>query len=120
MRPTWHFLAPTDIRWMLDLTGPRVQRRMAPYDRRLELDRSTLVSGTAAFERALRDRHYLTRAELAVRLEQAGMVARGQRLAHLALHAELEGVICSGPRRGKQFTYALLAEAACEAATAGA
>ena len=27
------------------------------------------------------------------------------RLAHLAMHAELEGVICSGPRRGKQFTY---------------
>jgi len=26
------------------------------------------------------------------------------------MHAELEGVICSGPCRGKQFTYALLAE----------
>ena len=26
------------------------------------------------------------------------------------MHAELEGVICSGPRRGKQFTYALLDE----------
>ena len=29
--------------------------------------------------------------------------------AHLAAYAELEGVICSGPRRAKQFTYALLA-----------
>ena len=28
------------------------------------------------------------------------------------MHAELEGVICSGPRRGKQFTYALLSERA--------
>jgi hypothetical protein len=26
------------------------------------------------------------------------------------IHAELEGVICSGPRRGKAFTYALLEE----------
>jgi len=34
------------------------------------------------------------------------------RLAHLALYAELEAVICSGPRRGKQFTYALLGERA--------
>jgi hypothetical protein len=26
------------------------------------------------------------------------------------MHAELEGVLCSGPRRGRQFTYALLDE----------
>jgi hypothetical protein len=26
------------------------------------------------------------------------------------MHAELDGLICSGPRRGKQFTYALLDE----------
>ena len=26
------------------------------------------------------------------------------------MHAELDGIICSGPRRGKQFTYALLDE----------
>jgi hypothetical protein len=31
-------------------------------------------------------------------------------LAYLVMHAELEGVICSGPRRGKQFTYMLLDE----------
>ena len=37
------------------------------------------------------------------------------RLAHLAMHAELEGVICSGPRRGKQFTYGLIAERAPDA-----
>ena len=28
------------------------------------------------------------------------------------MHAELEGIVCSGPRRGKQFTYALLGERA--------
>ena len=36
----------------------------------------------------------------------------GVRLAHLVMHAELEAAICSGPRRGKQFTYALLEERA--------
>ena len=30
----------------------------------------------------------------------------------VAMYAELERVICSGPRRGKQFTYALLSERA--------
>jgi hypothetical protein len=31
-------------------------------------------------------------------------------LAHILLSAELDGVVCSGPRKGKQFTYALLEE----------
>jgi hypothetical protein len=41
-------------------------------------------------------------------LEQVGIKAKGQRLAHLLVHAELDALICSGPRQGKQFTYALL------------
>jgi hypothetical protein len=35
------------------------------------------------------------------------------------MHAELEGIICSGPRRGKHFTYALLAERAPQAKRLG-
>src|SRR6187455_1154428 len=50
LRPTWHFVLPADIRWMLELTAPRVQRAMAPYNTRLELDRRTLVRGTAVLE----------------------------------------------------------------------
>src|SRR5436853_7916787 len=38
MRPTWHFVAPADIRWMLALTAPRVNAANAYYYRRLELD----------------------------------------------------------------------------------
>lgn len=112
MRPTWHFVTPSDIRWMLELTAPRVHRIMASYNRQLELDPATLTRGTAVIERALRDGQYLTRAELSVHLERAGLVTKAPRLARLVMHAELEGVICSGPRRGKQFTYGLLAERA--------
>src|SRR5215831_19468329 len=31
MRPTWHFVAPADIRWMLALTAPRVHALSAYY-----------------------------------------------------------------------------------------
>src|SRR5437867_11224582 len=31
LRPTWHFVAPEDIRWMLALTAPRVSTAMAYY-----------------------------------------------------------------------------------------
>jgi hypothetical protein len=116
MRPTWHFVTPADIRWMLELTGPRVQRVMSPYNRHLELDAATMTRGTKIIERALRDRQYLTRLELGERLQRQGLAMAGMRLAHLAMHAEQEGVICSGPRRGKKFTYALLAERAPGAA----
>lgn len=117
MRPTWHFVTPADIRWMQELTGPRVQRIAASYNRRLELDTRTLTRGTGVIERALRDRQYLTRTELAERLRRAGLAMSGQRLAHLMLHAELEAVVCSGPRREKKFTYALIAERAPKAAS---
>jgi hypothetical protein len=112
MRPTWHFVTPHDIRWMLELTAPSVHRRMAVYDRQLGLDAATKKRGTAVIERALGDGQYLTRVELGERLKSAGLAFTSTRLAHLAMYAELEGVICSGPRRGKKFTYALVGERA--------
>jgi hypothetical protein len=112
LRPTWHFVTPADIRWMLELTGSRVQKRMAIYWRQMALDRSTMTRGTAVIERALGDGVCLTRAELAESLRRARLPLVTHRLAHLALYAETEAVICSGPRRGKQSTYALIANRA--------
>ena len=37
MRPTWHFVSPADIRWLLALTAPRVHAANAHYTRKLEL-----------------------------------------------------------------------------------
>ena len=110
MRPTWHFVAAGDIHWIQELTAPRVQRIAAVYNRHLELDARTLSRGTAIVARALRDRNYLTRLELRSELQRRGLSISGQRLAHLMMHAELERVVCSGPRRDKQQTYALLSE----------
>jgi hypothetical protein len=112
MRPTWHFVTPADIGWMLELTGPRVLRVMSTYLRNLELDPRLLTRGTSVIERALRDGQHQTRAELGERLRRARVNIEGIRLAMLTMHAELHGVICSGPRRGRQFTYALIAERA--------
>jgi hypothetical protein len=110
MRPTWHFVAPGDIRWLQALTGPRVQQLNAYYARKNELDRRTVARSHAVVERALGGGRHLTRTEIAAALAKAGIAAAGQRLAYLMMSAELDQVICSGPRRGKQFTYALLDE----------
>jgi hypothetical protein len=110
MRPTWHFVAPPDLRSLLALTAPRVHATNAHMYRRLELDQGLLSRCRAVFTKALRDKNYLTRSELAKQLAENRIRASGQRLAYLIMHAELEALICSGPRRGKQFTYALLDE----------
>lgn len=111
MRPTWHFVLPEDLRWMLALTAPRLNRKMATYDRRLELDEDVYARSNAVIRAALEGGKSLTRQELAGKLRGAGIEPGGvQRLAHLMMRAEQDAVICSGPKRGKQFTYALLDE----------
>jgi hypothetical protein len=110
LRSTWHFVHPADVRFMLQLSRERVKRVMAPYDRKLDIDAPLLRKSHRTLEKSLAGGRFLTREELAERLAAAGIQAAGQRLAHLAMHAELDGLIVSGPRRGKQFTYALLEE----------
>ena len=98
---------------MLALTGPRIRRAMSPYDRRLEIDAPLLKKARRIFERTLAATPHQTRAELAEALAAKGIEASGHRLAHFVMHAELDALICSGPRRGKQFTYALVDQREC-------
>lgn len=110
MRPTWHFVTPTDIRWLLRLTAPRVHAANGFMYRSQELDKATLTKGNVTLEKALRGGKQLTRSELGSVFEKAGLAGRGVRMGYFLMYAELEGLICSGARRGKQFTYALLEE----------
>jgi len=110
MRPTWHFVVPEDIRWMVELTAPRVKAILAHYNRKLGLDAALFAKSNAAIVRALEGHTHLTRRELRAVLADEGITTDVQRLAHIISWAELDGLICSGPRRGKQFTYALLDE----------
>ncbi|HWM84493.1 MAG TPA: winged helix DNA-binding domain-containing protein [Kofleriaceae bacterium] len=110
LRPTWHFVTPADLRWLLALTAPRVHAASAYAYRTLELDEATSALGVATIARALEGGNHLTRDELATLLAAAGIVASGPRLGYVMMRAELDAVICSGPRRGKQHTYALFDE----------
>jgi len=113
MRPTWHFVAPEDIRWLLQLTAPRVNLRAGPNYRKFELDTAVFKRSNKIFAKALEGGKHLTRPALRSMLDADGIdVTDPVRLAHILLRAELDGVICSGPRIGKQFTYALLEERA--------
>lgn len=108
MRWTWQFVLPEDARWMLALVRPRLLARAARRDRELELDAATFRKSNTVLDRALRDGQHRTRPELAALLGRAGISPADQRLSHLLARAEIDGIVCSGPRRGKQFTYAHL------------
>lgn len=111
MRPTWHFVAHDDIRWLLALTAPRVNLRCGPNYRKLELDDAEFKRSRKVLEKVLRNGKHATRSELRKRLNESGVAADDTiRLAHILIRAELDGVVCSGPRIGKQFTYALFEE----------
>jgi hypothetical protein len=84
--------------------------------RRLEVDKETVRRSNRALEKALRRGKPLTRDELRQVLQRAGVATQGElRMGYLMMHAELDGLVCSGPRRGKQFTYMLLGERAPQA-----
>ncbi len=110
MRPTWHFVTPADIRWMLALTAPRVRALLAYNDRQLEIDSVIVKKSDDVLAKTLQGGKQLTRPELGAALQKSKINTDGLRLTHLVMHAELDGVICSGARQGKQFTYALLEE----------
>lgn len=111
LRPTWHFVAPADIRWLLALTAPRVHLLNGLYYRRVGLDDDLYACAAAVLAQALAGGVYLTRDELRQALNASHIGADIElRMIYILMRAELEGLICSGPRSGKQFTYALLDE----------
>jgi hypothetical protein len=112
LRPTWHFVLPADIHWMLEVSGPRVNALNAYYYRKLGLDERALATSNRLLGKALEGGAHLTRKDVAAVLDRADMPAEGLRLGYILMRAELDGVICSGAPTGRQQTYALLDERA--------
>ena len=110
MRPTWHFVAPERLRDLVALTGPRVAASLAGRWRELGLPAQLLGRASEVLVSAIEERGPLTRADAGESLVAAGIDVAGQRLPHLLSHAELAGVLTSGPTRGKQHTWALVAD----------
>ncbi|QNF32095.1 winged helix DNA-binding domain-containing protein [Adhaeribacter swui] len=110
LRPTWHLVAASDIRWMLELTAPHLKRIAAGYNRKLELDTPLFLKIFDLLTQALANQQELSRPELMLILQQAGIRTDELRSSHIMFQAEIEGLVCNGARRNKQFTYALLDE----------
>jgi hypothetical protein len=111
MRGTLHFVAADDARWLLDLLAPRIiQRHAARLRREFELDSPALTRCRKIVAKALEGQGPLTRIRLYDALSEKGISPAGQRGVHILGRLAQEGLICVGPRAGRQPTFVLLDE----------
>jgi hypothetical protein len=107
LRGTLHFVAAPDVHWMLKLLGPRIIASSAGRHRQLKLDEATFIRAEELFVEALQNGQ-LTRDEMFEVLKKGGISPEGQRGYHILWRAALKGLICFGPQKGKEQTFALL------------
>lgn len=108
MRPTWHILPAKDIYWMLELSAKKIRAAMRSNDRLLEITEPVFSKSNAIIEKCLQEGEHLTRDEIGLRLNKARILTNENRLSHLLIRAELEGIACSGKSQKDKRTYALL------------
>lgn len=107
LRPTWHLVSAHDIYWLLDLTAPKIKASLKTRHKELGLSAAIFAQSKAILENALSGGNQLSRAAIQTAFANANIATDNNRLSHLLMRAELDGILCSGS--GKQ-TYALLAE----------
>jgi hypothetical protein len=108
LRPTWHLVAARDVHWMLQLTAANVKALCKGRHKALEIDDVLLKKSKMILEQAFRDSPRLTRLELHARFKQASIATNDNRLTHLLMDAELDGLLCNTGRIGKQLAYSYL------------
>ncbi|HTH55065.1 MAG TPA: winged helix DNA-binding domain-containing protein [Cyclobacteriaceae bacterium] len=110
LRPTWHFVLAEDVRWMLALTAPHIKAAMKSYQAKLNLNEKTFSQTNDIIAKLLEGDNHLTRTEIVAELKKKKIKVDNLQATHIMFDAELNRIVCNGPRRGKQFTYALMDE----------
>lgn len=110
LRPTWHFVSAEDIYWMLDVSGPQVQKMTLSAAKKYGYDLKKLEQTNSKIEKLLAGNNHLTRDDIMKELDIKKSSKEDFLAAAIMMHAELEGLVCNGKMKGKQITYALLEE----------
>jgi hypothetical protein len=109
LRGTLHLVAAADVHWLLELLGPRIISAAKSQHERYGLDKTACTHIRKVLLKALAAAQ-LTRDEIYSVLERAKISVGGQRGYHILWRMGVDGIICFGPRRGKQPTFTLLDE----------
>jgi hypothetical protein len=95
---------------MLELSAPQIKSLSRSRDKELGLTETVFTRSNLIIEKALRDGQHFTREEMVKLLAASGFVNDNNRVSHLLMRAEIEGIIASGSIKNGKQTYALLHE----------
>ena len=110
LRPTWHFVSPVNIRWMLLLSSDKIKSSTKSRDRDLGITEELYSQTNRIIRKALEGNQSLTKDALAVEIGKAKIKTDTAYMTHFMMRAEAEGIVCSGVLEGNSHTYALLEE----------
>lgn len=109
-RGTLHLIAAEDEPFLHALTTPQLR---STSDRRLMQEGVSPPAanrGTKAIAKALGEQGPMTRAQLRVVLDKAGVPTAGQALVHVLFRATLDGLIVRGPVVGGDHAFVLVSD----------
>lgn len=112
MRPTWHWVAAKDLRWMLKLSSQRLRKALDSWTKGLGLNipETLYTRSNDHIGKMLSGGYHLTKEEIETGLSEAGMDTSPDMMRRYLLRAEVEGIICSGRDKEGKPTYALIDE----------
>jgi hypothetical protein len=110
LRGTLHFVAAADARWMIEHFAPKVAASAANRLAALGIDGAVLSRARRAVVASLEGGRRLSRPAVYRVLERARISAAGERGLMVLWRLAHEGLVCLGPREGKQHTVVLLDE----------
>jgi len=108
MRGTIFMVPAEDVLWMLKLTAPRLQTHDKRRQAELGLDEEMLKRCRSVIERALQDGIPVARPDLMAVLEEDGISTNNGVGNYILGYLSRNGMLCFGPREGKQQTFVLL------------
>lgn len=109
LRPTWHFITPEDIHWMLELTAPRMKPAFDSFARQRGFEMHIAHKAQDMVAAILEEHGHLTRQEMIGHLAERGIhLSEDHNANYIMSRAEVDGLVCSGKVKGTKHTYALL------------
>lgn len=110
MRGTLHLVPAVDLKWMQQLTTPRLIEGRRTRLAELGITNDVIERARAVAVESLSGGRELGRAGFLAALDATGIGTDGQRGYHLIGHLAVTGTLCWGPQRGTQQTLVLVDE----------
>jgi hypothetical protein len=111
-RNTLHLVPATDLRWMLKLTSAhsRIFINRIARANGLDLNEDLIERSQDILSTTLHGGKLMTRDDLGASLQENGVPTKGLARLLILQRAQADGLICYGPRQGRQQVFTLIEE----------